>query len=60
MPIYEYECPQCHHVIALTVCIGHNKTHYCGKCAPERKKMKRILSTFMGYVKNPAVPRRAK
>lgn len=57
MPIYEYLCPKGHLTEQFVSLVKASRRQPCRLCGTVAV---RILSPTPGFVKNPAVPRRAK
>lgn len=57
MPIYEYLCPKGHLTEQFVSPVKASRRQPCRLCGTVAV---RILSPTPGFVKNPAVPRRAK
>lgn len=51
MPIYEYECQDCHHVTEFRESMSATSDHVCGKCGS--RKTAKIMSSFSASVAAP-------
>jgi putative FmdB family regulatory protein len=39
VPLYEYECPKCHHRFELIEKVGAPETHKCPKCGAKAERL---------------------